>query len=143
MITRTAPRSVSPDVNLLILVEAGPAHDLREHPGGINSATPIFEAVRVAGHTVAPLHANAAGVPPELRSIFVVTAPAGPEFDRLAEHLRALPGVAATYLESIEVRTQPAGPGPIPVSIGSQRRAAIHRVTRGGIGALHARRLAG
>lgn len=143
MITRTAPHSVSPDVNLLILVEAGPAHDLREHPGGTNSATPIFEAIRFAGHTVAPLHANAAGVPPELRSIFVVTAPSGPEFDRLAEHLRGLPGVAATYLESIDIRPQPARISPVPASIGSQRRAAIHRVTRAGLGALHARRLAG
>lgn len=143
MIALTAPHSVSPDVNLLILVEAGPAHDLRDHPGGINSATPIFEAVRVAGHTVAPLHANAAGVPPELRSIFVVTAPAGPEFDQLAEHLRTLPGVAATYLESIDVRPQPARVSPIPVTNSGRRRAAIHRVNRGGLEALHARRLAG
>lgn len=143
MITRIAPYSVSPNVSLLILVEAGPAHDLREHPGAINSATPIFEAIQAAGHTVAPLHANAVGVPPELRSIFVVTAPACPEFERLAEHLRALPGVAATYLECDDVRPGPTSVSTIPVSIGAQRRAPVRHVTHRGIGSLGARRLAG
>lgn len=143
MITRIAPYSVSPNVSLLILAEAGPAHDLREHPGAINSATPIFEAIQAAGHTVAPLHANAAGVPPELRSIFVVTAPACPEFERLAEHLRALPGVAATYLECDDVRPGPTSVSTIPVSIGAQRRAPVRHVTHRGIGSLGAPRLAG
>ncbi|SKQ02374.1 hypothetical protein [Mycobacteroides abscessus] len=143
MITRIAPYSVSPDVSLLILVEAGPAHDLREHPGAINSATPIFEAIRAAGHTVEPLHANAAGEPTELRSTFVVTAPACLEFERLAEHLRALPGVAATYLECDDARPATSSVSTIPVSIGAQHRALVRRVTHRGIGSLDARRLAG
>lgn len=104
MITHTATHRVAPDINLLILVEAGPARDLREHPGEINSAAQIFDAVRVAGRTIAPLHLNATSVPPELRSIFIVTAPAGPEFDGLSEHLRALPGVTAAYLEYNDTR---------------------------------------
>ncbi|MEU9804987.1 hypothetical protein [Mycobacterium sp. NPDC050853] len=169
MFTQTAARSVTPDVDLLILVEPGPARDLREHPGETNSAAPIFEAVRVAGRTVAPLHPNAAGVPPELRSIFVVTAPAGPEFDGLAEHLRALPGVTATYLESNDIHPQSAdvssssmrpdarpggiepasrafGACPTPVSISGRCAAAptaFHCASNAAVGALDARRLAG
>ncbi|ORB60423.1 hypothetical protein BST43_02445 [Mycobacteroides saopaulense] len=141
MITRTAPHSVSPDVNLLILVEAGPAHDLREHPGETNSAAPIFEAIRAAGHTVSPLHANAASVPPELRSIFVVTAASGPEFDQLDEQLRALPGVTATYLEFDDAYPPPARPRTVPRS--GQRWTAARRLRRGGLTALDASRLAG
>ncbi|MUM18317.1 MULTISPECIES: hypothetical protein [unclassified Mycobacteroides] len=119
MITRTNTHSDTLDVDLLILVEPGTGRDLREHPGENNSAAPIFEAVRVAGCTVAPLHLNAAGVPPQLRSIFVVTAPAGPELDALAERLRTLPGVTTTYLESIDIHPQSVGVGSSPVRPGA------------------------
>ncbi|MGH3723332.1 MAG: hypothetical protein ACRDUS_04280 [Mycobacterium sp.] len=96
MLTQT----IAPNVDLLVLVEPSIARDLREHPGEFNSATTIFTTIRAAGYTVTPLHQNAANVPPELRTIFVVSAPAGPDFDGLAENVRMLPGVTATYLES-------------------------------------------
>ncbi|AKP59760.1 hypothetical protein [Mycobacteroides abscessus] len=100
MTIQTPAGTAGPDIDLILLVEAGPARDLREHPSGRNSATPIAQAVASAGHRIVPLYTNPDRVPPELRSIFVVTAPASPEFSDFAERLRTLPGVTSAYLDS-------------------------------------------
>ena len=100
MTIQTPDGTEGPDVDLILLVEPGPARDLREHPSGWNSATPIVHAVTSAGHRISPLYSDPNSVPPELRSIFVVTAPASPEFSDFADRLRTLPGVMSTYLDS-------------------------------------------
>lgn len=63
MTIQTPAGTAGPDIDLILLVEAGPARDLREHPSGRNSATPIAQAVASAGHRIVPLYTNPDRVP--------------------------------------------------------------------------------
>lgn len=87
------------DVDLIVLVEPAVAQALREHVGRDDSAGAIAETVRLAGHTLRPVHPAGESLPRDMASSFVVTAPAGIGLDELAERLRALPGVQAAYVK--------------------------------------------
>lgn len=99
MTIQTPAGTAGPDIDLILLVEAGPARDLRniERPE-LRDADRAGRRVRGAPHRAA-VHESGPSAP-ELRSIFVVTAPASPEFSDFAERLRTLPGVTSAYLDS-------------------------------------------
>lgn len=89
------------DTDLVVLVEPAVAQNLREGRADEGSAKAIAETVRAAGRTLTPLHPQTANavMPDDMLSSFVITAPASPELDKLAERLRSVPGVEAAYVK--------------------------------------------
>jgi hypothetical protein len=89
------------DIDLVVLVEPAVAQNLRGGRADEGSAEAIAEIVRAAGRTLTPLHPQAANasMPQDMLASFVITAPASPELDKLAERLRSVPGVEAAYVK--------------------------------------------